>query len=201
MPPNYHATAVFFRKMSMTLKKSHFTAVLFLLFMLFPLFSQEKSPEVRHNWWELIIYRPQNNGDLNYVRCWIKLEDAETGEDVTYTKAKATYEWASIPDRVNYYQKTYYLDGGMAAHLTLQKGKYNITVYTPKDKAGYFTSQNPCSNDGDWISNEFYYDTENPTKVIFVVPTADDNGFYNGGWYIDYKAPKYFKKFTTPIQE
>ena len=199
MPPNYHATAVFFRKMSMTLKKSHFAAILFLLFMLFPSFSQEKSPEVRHNWWELIIYRPQNNGDLNNVRCWIKLVDAETGEDVTYTKAKATYEWASIPDRINYYQKTYYLEGGMAAHFNLQKGKYIITVYTPKDKAGYFTSQNPCSNEGDWISNEFYYDTENPTKVIFVVPTADDNGFYNGGWYIDYKAPKYFK-FTTPIQ-
>ena len=96
-------------------------------------------------------------------------------------------------------QKTYYLEGGMAAHLNLQKGKYNITVYTPKDQAGYFTSQNPCSNDGDWSSNTFYYDTENPTKVIFVVPTADDNGFYNGGWYIDYKAPKYYR-MTIPKQ-
>ena len=184
----------------------HLFKKVFLIFLLisssFFLYSAENnSDDVHHNPWELIIYRPQNNGDLNYVRCWIKLEDALTGEDVTYTKAKATYEWASIPDKVNYYQKTYYLDGGMAAHLNLQKGKYNITVYTPKDKAGYFTSQNPCSNEGDWISNTFYYDTENPTKVIFVVPTADDNGFYNGGWYIDYKAPKYFKKFTTPKME
>lgn len=169
-----------------------------LVFLLFILtvssfsFTQDKQ-ELHHNPWELIIYRPQNKGDLNYVRCWIKLEDALTGEDVTYTKAKATYEWASIPDRVNYYKKTYYLEGGMAAHLNLQKGKYNITVYTPKDQAAYFTSQNPCSNEGDWSSNTFYYDTENPTKVIFVSPTSDDNGFYKGGWFIDYKAPHWHR--------
>lgn len=185
----------------MHLFKKVFLIILLISSCFFLYSAENNSEDVHHNPWELIIYRPQNNGDLNYVRCWIKLEDALTGEEVTYTKAKATYEWASIPDKVNYYQKTYYLDGGMAAHLNLQKGKYNITVYTPKDKAGCFTSQNPCSNEGDWISNTFYYDTENPTKVIFVVPTADDNGFYNGGWYIDYKAPKYFKKFTTPKME
>ncbi|MBP5603139.1 MAG: hypothetical protein J6X78_10490 [Treponema sp.] len=161
--------------------------------------AQNNSTSIKHNPWELIIYRPENNGDLNYVRCWIKLEDAETGEDVTYTKGKATYEWASIPNVVNNYQRTYYLDGGMAAHFNLKSGKYNITVYTPKDKTEYFTSQNPCSNDDDWISNTFYYDTNNPTKVIFVVPTADENGFYDGGWYIDYKAPQFFK-FTKAKQ-
>ena len=48
-------------------------------------------------------------------------------------------------------------------------------------------------------SNTFYYDTNNPTKVIFVMPTADENGFYDGGWYIDYKAPKFFK-FTKAKQ-
>lgn len=177
-------------------KKLFFFLIFFSSFSF--IFSEEQK-DIHHNPWELIIYRPQNNKDLNYVRCWIKLIDAENGEDVTYTKVKASYEWASIPDRVNYYQKSYYLDGGMAAHLNLQKGKYNITVYTPKDKTEYFTSQNPCSNEGDWLSNTFFYDTENPTKVIFVIPTADDNGFYNGGWYIDYKAPKYFK-FTRPLQ-
>ena len=187
--------AMVYRKMTC---KRFFLPALFILFALpTGLAALDNSDQIKHNPWELIIYRPQNNGDLNYVRCWIKLTDAESGEDVTYTKAKATYEWASIPDRINYYQKTYYLDSGMAAHFNLQKGKYIITVYTPKDKAGYFTSQNPCGNEDDWISNEFYYDTENPTKVIFVIPTADDNGFYNGGWYIDYKAPGYFK-FTKP---
>ena len=83
----------------------------------------------------------------------------------------------------------------MAAHLNLKSGQYNITVYTPKAD----TSQNPCSNEEDWLSNTFYYDTNNPTKVIFVIPTADENGFYNGGWYIDYKAPEFFK-FTKALK-
>ena len=183
----------FRRNISMHLSKKIKLFILISVIFTHCLMAQKNSTSIKHNPWELIIYRPENNGDLNYVRCWIKLEDAQTGEDVTYTKAKATYEWASIPDVVNQYRKTYYLDGGMAAHFNLKPGKYNITVYTPKDKANYFTSQNVCSNDGDWESNTFYYDTENPTKVIFVVPTADENGFYDGGWYIDYKAPKYFK--------
>lgn len=178
-----------------------FFLVLVLFFTGFSICSaqQSSSTDIHHNPWELIIYRPENNGDLNYVRCWIKLEDAHTGEDVTYTNAKATYEWISIPDVVNNYRQTYYLDSGMAAHLNLKSGQYNITVYTPKDKASFFTSQNPCSNEGDWTSNTFYYDTNNPTKVIFVMPTADENGFYDGGWYIDYKAPKFFK-FTKAKQ-
>lgn len=176
------------------------TAVfLFLTGLIFNMAAQDSGQILHHNPWELIIYRPENNGDLNYVRCRIKLEDALTGEDVTYTKVKATYEWASIPDRVNYYKRTYYLDSGMAAHLNLKSGQYNITVYTPKADAAYFTSQNPCSNEEDWLSNTFYYDTNNPTKVIFVIPTADENGFYNGGWYIDYKAPEFYK-FTKAVK-
>ena len=163
-------------------KKSFFMIIFFVSTCLF-------AQDLHHNPWELIIYRPENNGDLNYVRCWVKLEDAETGEDVTYSKATATYEWISIPDRINYYQKTYYLDGGMAMHLNLKPGKYNITIYTPKDKTNLY----PCDNKEDWTSNTFYYDTNNPAKVIFVSPTANDNGFYTGGWFIDYKAPKYFK--------
>lgn len=182
-------------------KKDLLVFILFLIFagLLSSQGTTQNTNDLHHNPWELIIYRPQNKGDLNYVRCWIKFEDAETGQDVTYIKTKATYEWVSIPDRINYYQKSYYLDGGMAAHFNLQKGKYKITVYTPKDKAEYFTSQNPCKNEGDWLSNTFYYNTENPAKVIFVIPTADENGFYNGGWYIDFKAPDYYK-FTKPLQ-
>ena len=123
-------------------------------------------------------------------------QDAETGEDVTYTKLKATYEWVSIPDVANPYQNIYYLDGGMAMHINIKSGKYKIQVYTP------FEKQNgvKCSGNNDkttWTSNIFEYDTANPAKVIFVCPTANDNGFYDGGWYIDYKAPKWFK-FTKP---
>ena len=143
--------------------------------------------------WSLIIYRPENNGDMNTVRCWLKLEDAETGEDVTYTKAKATYEWVSIPNVKNKYSKAYFLSGGMAMHLILAPGKYKISVCTPKDRTDFFE----CENTGDWQSNVFEYDTANPTNVIFVVPTANENGFYNGGWHIDYRAPKFYK-FTKP---
>jgi len=163
---------------------------------------------LKPNPWSLIIYRPENNYDMNDVRCWLKVEDAETGEDVTYTKIKAKFEWIpqniklqknpkSItglfkPDRkvtLYDYKRTYYLMGGMAMHLNLQNGKYKISVYTPKDNNNMFETE----NEGDWLSNEFYYDTENPANVIFVSPTANDNGFYDGGWWIDYKAPEYYK--------
>ena len=45
-----------------------------------------------------------------------------------------------------------------------------------------------------------YNSTENPAKVIFVSPTANENGFYDGGWHIDHKAPKFFR-FTKPERE
>ena len=148
---------------------------------------------LRHNPWELIIYRPENAGSMNDIRCYIKITDAKTGEDVTYTKIKATYEWVSIPNVANPYQNIYYLDGGMAMHLNIQSGTYRIQVYTPPEKQ-YGV---PCASADTWESNIFDYNTENPAKVIFVCPTANENGFYNGGWYIDYKAPKWFK-FTKP---
>lgn len=168
------------------------------------------TPHTLHpNPWSLIIYRPDNSEGMNEVRCWLKLEDAESGEDVTYTKAKANYEYVadrkkapildttSISAMFKYtgkapsynYKKKYFLSGGMAMHLLLQPGKYKLTVYTPKDQAQFF----PVENKGDWISNTFFYDTENPTNVIFVSPTANENGFYNGGWYIDWKAPQFYK--------
>ncbi|MCR5762089.1 MAG: hypothetical protein K6G00_01750 [Treponema sp.] len=160
------------------------------------LYSQNN--EIHHNPWELILYRPENAGDMNDVRCYLKVEDAETGDDVTYSKIKATYEWVSIPDVANPYQNIYYLDGGMAMHMNIQPGKYKIQVYTPFEKQNGV--QCTSSSMATWESNIFEYDTENPTKVIFVYPTANDNGFYDGGWYIDYKAPKWFK-FTKPKQK
>ena len=164
------------------------------------------------NQWELLIYRPENSGTMNNIRCWLKLED-ENGNDVTYSKCKATYYYAnnvvkdkkaetmqfgsifhrSAPRQVFEYQKTYFLEGGLVMYLLLQPGKYKISVYTPKDQQ-YLAK---IENKNEWTSNVFEYDTENPAKVLFVSPTANDNGFYNGGWHIDFKAPKYFK-FTTP---
>ena len=77
----------------------------------------------------------------------------------------------------------------MIMHTLIKPGKYNITVYTPKDKL--FNAEIEYKKD--WNSNTFYYNTENPTKVIFISPTVDENGFYNGNWWIDYKAPKFWK--------
>lgn len=157
----------------------------------------ETVPEVRHNPWSLIIYRPENSSGMNEIRCWLRLIDAETGEDVTYTKIKANYSWISCPKEGIPYQKTYYLSGGMAMHLLIQSGKYKISFYTPPESQNGFPAADGTENARQWESNEFFYDTNNPAKVIFVSPTANENGFYNGGWYIDYKAPLYYQ-FTKP---
>jgi hypothetical protein len=144
-----------------------------------------------HDKTSLIIYRPDNVGVLNDIRCFLRLEDEE-GNDVTYTTTTvtATYEWVSIPDRANNYKKKYYLSGGMAMHLKLKKGRYKISLYTPVDQQNNFTYAEADAKPFQWESNVFEYNTENPTKVIFVSPTRNDNGFYNGGWKIDYRAPK-----------
>ena len=141
-----------------------------------------------HDKTSLIIYRPDNLGVLNDIRCFLRLQD-ETGKDVTYdtTTITATYEWVSIPDRANNYKKKYYLSGGMAMHLKLKKGRYKISLYTPVDQQNNFVYAEADAKPFQWESNVFEYNTENPTKVIFVSPTRNDNGFYNGGWIIDYR--------------
>jgi hypothetical protein len=181
-------------------KKDKFTILFFIknlifslpallfFFMANPIFSDTEVTKIKHNPWELIIYRPENKTDFNYVRCFVRIED-ENGNDVSQSKVKATYEWASIPNVVNRYRKRLYLDGGMAMHLNLKKGKYRFSVCTPKE----FQCSFPSDNKNQWESNVFEYDTENPTKVIFVTPTSNDNGFYAGGWWIDWKAPEFFK--------
>lgn len=158
----------------------------------FASFAQTKTPDIHHNPWELIVYRPENSSSMNEVRCYLKIVD-ESGNDVTYTAAKATYEWASIPDVVNKYKQTYWLSGGVAMHLNIKPGKYRISVYTPPEKQYPY----PSENRSQWESNVFEYDTANPLKVIFVSPVSNENGFYAGAWHIDYKAPEYYK-FTKP---
>ncbi len=157
-----------------------------------------------HDKTSLIIYRPDNVGVLNDIRCFLRIQD-EAGNDITYDTASitATYEWMSTPDIIRNYKHTYYLSGGMAMHLRLKKGRYKISLYTPTDQQNNFvypeTGQEARTalESGkveyskpqafQWESNVFEYNTENPTKVIFVTPTRNDNGFYNGGWVIDYR--------------
>ena len=152
-----------------------FIALFFVLnFSCFP-----EAERLKFNSWELIISRPENSSHLQYDRLWFKALD-ENGNDVTYEKIKASYEWLTIPDKKNNYLKRYYLDSGMAMHLLIQKGKYTFYFYTDHSETKGFT-----------------YDTENPAKVLFVYPSANDNGFYDGSWIINHKAPKYYK-FTKP---
>ena len=172
-----------------------------LLIVIAPLFAQPmpgsyydfldatKDLPAGHDKTSLIIYRPNNIGVLNDIRCFLRLED-EQGNDVTYSAATATYEWVSIPDRINNYKKKYYLSGGMAMHLKLKKGRYKISLYTPVDQQNNFIYAEADVKPFQWESNVFEYNTENPTKVIFVSPTRNDNGFYNGGWVIDYRTGK-----------
>ena len=142
-----------------------------------------------HDKTSLIIYRPDNVGVLNDIRCFLRLED-ENGNDVTYsaTTVTATYEWTSTPDIIRNYKHTYFLSGGMAMHLKLKKGRYKISLYTPTDQQNNFVYAEADAKPFQWESNVFEYNTENPTKVIFVTPTRNDNGFYKGGWVIDYRA-------------
>lgn len=156
-----------------------------------------------HDKTQLIIYRPQNSEIINEIRCFLKLQDEE-GNDVTYdlSKVSASYEWTnSNPDVIFNYKRTYWLSGGSAMHLKLKKGKYKISFYTPTDKQNNWTYPQADTKPFQWESNVFEYDTENPAKVIFLVPTTNDNGFYNGGWYIDYKAPVYFKQQALPKRQ
>ena len=189
------------RSLSLSLSKGskpHFIIILLSLLFSASVFSQPvpgsyydfidatKDMPAGHDKQSLIIYRPDNIGVLNDIRCFLRLED-ENGNDVTYTKCTATYEWMSTPDIIRNYKHTYFLSGGMAMHLKLKKGRYKISLYTPKDQQNNFTYAEADAKPFQWESNVFEYNTENPTKVIFVTPTRNDNGFYNGGWIIDYK--------------
>lgn len=158
---------------------------------------------------ELIIYRPRNSSNINLVRCWVKIEN-EQGEDVTYKVARGAYAYMDRPKELNWYQRAYFLEGGMACHLYLNKGKYKISVYTPKKHVQDFPIAENLRTD--WDSDVFEYDSSkiensvdknyNPLKVIFISPTANENWFYLPHWNIDYKAPTYLKerdpKFTKP---
>ena len=77
--------------------------LLFSIFSLLPVTADSEPGKIRHNPWELIIYRPENKTDFNYVRCFLRIED-ENGSDVSKSKVKATYEWTTIPNVVNRYK-------------------------------------------------------------------------------------------------
>lgn len=173
--------------------KRFLLGLLLITFSTLSVSSADLTPDIKHNPWELIIYRPQNTEVINDIRCWLKIEDMD-GNDVTFSAAWATYEWVSVPKVVNKYERSYWLSGGVAMHLNIKPGRYKMTVSTPSDRQWPY----PSENRDEWKSNEFIYDTENPAKVIFVYPGMNENGFYDGRWIISGRAPKYFKQATIP---
>ena len=90
----------------MKTNKAELFPIVFFLILLNATFLHAED-EVRHNPWSLIIYRPENSYQINETRCYLKLEDADTGEDVTYTKAKANYSWISEPKKGIPYERSY----------------------------------------------------------------------------------------------
>ncbi len=147
----------------------------------------------------LILYRPANSGSINEINCYLKIEDEE-GNDVTQTAARAWYAWYSAPKEIHSYQNRLYLSGGMIMHIYFNPGIYRLTFYTPLEKQNPYDSSLPHTG-SDWISNTYTYNTEDSQlRVLFISPTANENGFYNGSWHIDYKAPQYYK-FTKPYRE
>ena len=212
-------------KLKLVKKSFLFTVFVFLFLQILPaqplpgsyydFIEQTENMEVKPNPATLIIYRPENKGQMNEIRCFLRIQDEE-GKDVTYNKdfCTATYEWVNWRSDLTYitkkdarnffsvfqkqyqgkvqnYKKSYYLSGGMATHLNLKKGKYKITVYTPVENQNMFTYSTE-TKPFEWKSNTFEYNTENPTNVIFVSPTFTENGFYAGGWKIDYFAPEHW---------
>ncbi len=156
----------------------------------------------------LQIYRPENKGVLNDIPCLIRITDMD-GKDASASITHISYNWyyelrtlnwRGEPKMLNRYFDGCFT-GGVILHLLTKPGKYLISVYTPLEKQqGYSDSHSQLLGQRrTWESNTFTYDTKNPPKVIFVSPTANDNGFFNGGWHVDYRAPKFFQ-YTKPYR-
>lgn len=141
----------------------------------------------------IIIYRPANNEDMNLVPCYLKIFDMDDN-DVTYDVANAAFAFYDNKKQLYNYKNKFYLSGGMIMHLKLQPGKYKLYLYTPRDKIWPFNDLRK-----EFKSNYYIYDTKSELNVLFVSPTVNENNFYNGGWFIDHKAPKY-RGFTIPKQ-
>ena len=174
-------------------KKLFFLALLFVL--VFPAFS-------------LNIYRPENKGALNTIPCLIRITDME-GNDVADAITHLSYNWYYELRTLNWRgePKTLHryfngcFTGGVVVHLLTKPGKYLISVYTPPEHQQDYgdTAGNLGGQKRTWESNTFTYDTTHKPNVIFVSPTANDNGFFNGGWHVDYRASKFWQ-YTKPYR-
>ena len=157
----------------------------------------------------LEIYRPENHGALNTIPCLIRVTDedgADASDRIRHISYNWYYEmplpnWSRQPKMLNRYFNGCFT-GGVVVHLLMQPGRYLISVTTPVEKQQDYVIAERHSDAAvprAWVSNTFLYDTAHRPNVVFVSPTANDNGFFNGGWHIDYRAPRYYR-FTKPYR-
>ena len=93
-------------KLKLVKKSFLFTVFVFLFLQILPaqplpgsyydFIEQTENMEVKPNPATLIIYRPENKGQMNEIRCFLRIQNEE-GKDVTYNKdfCTATYEWVN----------------------------------------------------------------------------------------------------------
>lgn len=147
----------------------------------------------------LEIYRPSNYGTMDEIPCMLKITDAD-GNDAWDKIISINYSWYNDMITKPHWTHTYYdgcFRGGAVIHLEMQKGTYNISVFTPVEHQRNYLPE----HDHEWQSNTFVYTVGVPAlKVVFINPTANQNGFYNGGWHVDYRAPRYYK-YTKPFRQ
>ena len=165
----------------------------------------------------LEIYRPENHGALNAIPCLVRVTDLD-GNDASARITHISYNWYYELPLPNWSQQPKTLHryfngcftGGAVVHLLMQPGTYLISVYTPQSlQQDYAPAENhadaaataDAAAPRDWTSNTFRYDTAHQPRVIFVSPTANDNGFFNGGWHLDYKAPRFYKHTKPHMSE
>ncbi len=146
----------------------------------------------------LEIYRPENYGHMNDIPCLLEITDMD-GNDASDKIISLNMSWYYDMQTKPHWTHNYYkgcFRGGSVLHLEMMEGTYLISVRTPVEMQDGMILE----NDGEWTSNSFEYKTGSPAlKVIFVSPTANQNGFYTGGWHVDYRAPKFFK-YTKPYR-
>ena len=147
----------------------------------------------------LEIYRPSNFGLMDEIPCLLKITD-EDGNDAWDKIISISVSWYDSMQSTPHWSHTYYdgcFTGGAIVHLEMQRGTYRISVSTPPEHQRNYLE----NNSDEWTSNEFVYRTGSPAlKVIFINPTANQNGFYTGGWHIDYRAPRYYM-YTKPYRQ
>lgn len=160
----------------------------------------------------LEIYRPENYGELNTKPCKLIVRDAD-GNDASDKIRHISYSWyyelprpafSAQPKKLHTYFNGCF-SGGVVVHLIMEPGVYRISVQAAESASAdeSAAAESAAADKGnEWTSNEFLYDSTAPfpegkPRVIWVVPCANDNGFFNGSWRVEAKSPEFYK-YTKP---